>query len=117
MWTAIRGHLECLKWLIEEVKVEFNICDSEGLTPLDNAVIQARYECALYLKKKGQVLKSTDFYRTKNDKFLFDQVNIDGFIDGLTQEDDVILEDMFEEKSEGNSCSNLKTRGANSTTR
>lgn len=53
MWTAIRGHLQCLEWLIEEVKVDYNICDSEGLTPLDNAVIQARYECALYLKKKG----------------------------------------------------------------
>ena len=55
----------------------------------------------MYLKKKGQTLKSTDFYRAKNDKFLFDQVNIDGFIDGLTQEDEIILDDVFEEKPEG----------------
>lgn len=72
MWCAIRGHLECLKFLIEEVGVDVDICDSEGLTPLDNAVIQARYDCALYLKGKGQLLKSSDFYKTKNDKFLFD---------------------------------------------
>jgi len=39
MWVAIRGYLNCLEWLVEEVKVEYNICDSEGLTPLDNAVI------------------------------------------------------------------------------
>jgi ankyrin repeat protein len=72
MWTAIRGHLECLQWLVETLKVDYDICDSEGMTPLDNAVIQARYECALYLKKKGQLLKSAEFYKTKNTKFLFD---------------------------------------------
>ena len=100
MWTVIRGHLDCLTWLIETVKVEYDICDSEGMTPLDNAVVQGRYDCALYLKNKGQILKSLDFYVTKNDKFLFDQVNITGFLDSLKEGDDQIIEDLFEDKPE-----------------
>ncbi len=98
MWCAIRGHLECLKWLIEEVKVDISISDSEGLNSLDNAIIQGRYDCALYLKKKGLQVKSADFYKSKNTKFAFDQVNIEGFLDSLKEEDDQILEEIFEPK-------------------
>jgi hypothetical protein len=43
-------------------------------------------------------LKSKEFYTSKNDKFLFDQVNIDGFLDGLKEQDEQCLEDVFEDK-------------------
>ena len=52
MWTAIKGHFKAMKWLIEKAGVETDICDSEGFTPLDNAIVHANYECAIYLKKK-----------------------------------------------------------------
>lgn len=58
MWTAIRGKQKAMRYLVEKGKVNLEICDSEGLTPLDNAVVNGHYEIARYLKDKVWV----DFY-------------------------------------------------------
>lgn len=51
MWTVIRSKMKSMKFLVEKAKVNLEICDSEGLTPLDNAIVNGNYDIALYLKK------------------------------------------------------------------
>lgn len=52
MWTVIRKKTRAMKFLVDKCKVKLDISDSEGLTPLDNAIVNGNYDEALFLKKK-----------------------------------------------------------------
>ena len=100
MWTAIKGHKKALKYLVEKCEVNLEICDSEGYTPLDQAIINANYDCAIYLKDKGCLVKSREFYEREDDRFFEHKVNLDAFLDSLEENSHVLNGDLFIEKEE-----------------
>lgn len=44
--------------------------------------------------------KSIDFYKEKNDNFLFEQVNVEAFLESLKEHADEMTESAFMEKEE-----------------
>jgi len=50
MWVSKRGHVKLLRHLVKK-GAKFDIADSEGLSALDQAIINANYDCAIYLKR------------------------------------------------------------------
>lgn len=51
IWCCIRNREEILDWLLEQ-EVALEVCDSDGFTALDHAIIQGHYKIALKLKRK-----------------------------------------------------------------
>jgi len=51
MWAAKRGKIFALKTLAK-LGANLVIADSQGMTPLDQAIINGNYQNAIYLKRK-----------------------------------------------------------------
>ena len=57
-WCAIRDRYEILEYLLENTKADIFRADMQGHTPLDHAITNGNYECAILLKRKGLHPKS-----------------------------------------------------------
>lgn len=51
--------------------------------------------------EKGLREKSIEFYNQKNDNFLFDQVNVEAFLESLKDNQEEMTESAFMDKEEG----------------
>lgn len=56
--AACNGYIEILQFLLEQPKINPNVPDDEGNTPLHLAVFFQQYECVMYLVAKGADLKA-----------------------------------------------------------
>ena len=99
MWVAKRNHLKLLRYLVKK-GVRFDIADSEGLSPLDQAIINANYDCAIYLKRQGLTPKSLDFYGLHTDRFLFEEVDFRYVLENLEKDVSAITDGYMKEKED-----------------
>ncbi len=60
--------------------IKIDICDKDGFTALDIAIIFGHYNCALPLYQAGIALKSIEFYQTRRDHFAGMEIDFEVFL-------------------------------------
>ena len=93
MWAAWRNNLKMVDFLITE-GADIEATNKEGLNALDIAIIRVSYETALFLKQKGLVPKSPEFYEDK----LEVEYDVELFIEKLNNEEKVDSYEIFYER-------------------
>lgn len=80
-----------------------------GHTPLDHAITNGNYKCAIYLKRKGLYPKSLEFYELEQGRFFQAEIDFENFLRFLEADEDD-CEELFIKVIPGNLFKSLTVK-------